>query len=150
MIKPREKVGYFDKEEKDFREVVLLEMLTLLSKKSNIQLVKLKSKVGPHFPDKKVDRVAVSSSIDTESRLVVKEIISGDSLKLKEYLPVKKKIIKPLYSFLDEEILLFAKLKDLKYYPKKQEPNKLNDFIDDFEKNHPEVKRAIINSLLKI
>jgi hypothetical protein len=51
---------------------------------------------------------------------------------------------------LDEEILLYAKLKKLKFEKYKVKKDKIREFEDEFEKKHPEVKRAIVNSLLEL
>lgn len=135
MIRNGEIVGYHDK--KDFRTVVLKEMLELFSEKSHIEIVKL--------PSKKADKIAVDSTLDLEADEIVKEIIG--TADFKEVSPVKGKIIKPLYLFLDEEVLLYAKLKNLKFEKIKEGKN---GFINELEKKHPEIKRAIVNSYLKI
>jgi len=63
-------------------------------------------------------------------------------------------VIKPLYLFLDEEVLLYAKLKKLKFKKeikgKKTKKDKISNFIDDLEVKHPEIKHAIINSYLEL
>jgi hypothetical protein len=46
--------------------------------------------------------------------------------------------------------LLYAKLKNLKYKNIKKKEDKLNNFLNNFEKKHPEVKRAIVNSILEL
>ena len=91
-----------------------------------------------------------TSSLDSESNDIVNLIILGNTSNLKKSLPVEKNVIKPLYLFLDEEILLYAKLRNLKFKKHKIKKDKINNFLIEFEKNHPEVKRAIVNSLLKL
>ncbi len=113
-------------------------------------------------------KLALNSSIDSESQEFLNNLVYGQSDKLKNFLPVFEYQIKPLYLFLDEEILLYGKLnhyfsnnnnncKEKNEYPKNidlKESNlkmkSINQFLNKLEKSHPEVKRAVINSLLKI
>ena len=60
------------------------------------------------------------------------------------------KTIKPLYLFLDKEVFLYAKLKGLKFKDVSKKKNKLDDFIDDLEKKHPELKHSVVNSYLEM
>jgi len=140
MIKHGDIIGY--KKGNDFKSIVLENMLKFISEKSDIKIVKL--------PDKESNKIAVNLSIDSEAEEIVKELIKGRTINLKKNLPVQGKTIKPLYLFLDEEILLYAKLKKLKFLKKKIKKNKISEFIDETEKKHPEVKRAIVNSLLEL
>ena len=50
--------------------------------------------------------------------------------------------------FLDKEVLLYAKLRKLKFEKIKERKNKIGKFIDRLEEKHPEVKRAIVNGCL--
>jgi len=140
MVKQGETISY--KDANDVNSVVLKRMLEFLSSKSRINLVK--------SSNKKSNKVALNSSLDSESENVILSLIEGNSLDLNKSLPLEKNIIKPLYLFLEEEIILYAKLNNLNFKENKITKNKTREFIDSFEKNHPEVKRAIINSLLKI
>jgi hypothetical protein len=140
MIKQGDFIGY--RKISDFKSVVLEEMLVFLSKKSGFSIAKL--------PNKKANKIAVDSSIDSESEDILKTIINGNASNIKKSLPVEKNIIKLLYLFLDEEILLYAKLRDLKFKHLKEKKDRINAFTNEFEKNHPEVKRAIVNSILKL
>jgi len=62
---------------------------------------------------------------------------------------VDGRVIKPLYLFLDKEVLLYAKLRGLKFgdVEEKRKDN-ISLFIDEMEKLHPEVKQAVIASYL--
>jgi len=140
MINNGDIVGY--KKSKNFKSVVLENVLKMLAEKGNVKVVKL--------PSRKINKIAVLSTIDLEAEEIIKEIIKGDLKKLDEIKSVVNKIIKPLYLFLDKEILLYAKLKGLKYKKEKLEKDKISKFIDETEKKHPEVKRAIVNSFLKL
>src|SRR3989339_777001 len=102
------------------------------------------------LPFKDSTKVAISFNVDVESHAIIKTIINGNSSKLNESSPKIGKIIKPLYLFTDKEILLYAKIKGLKFKDKKIKTDKITDFIDGLEVKHPEVKRAIVNSLLEI
>ena len=141
MISNSNMVGY--KFKKDFRSIVLGNILEMFSKKTLIELVRLPSK-------KKVDKIAIPSTIDLEADKFIHEIINKKLQTLKAIKPVNGKVIKPLYLFLDKEVLLYAKLNKLKFIKEKQTKNKINSFIDELEKKHPEVKRAVVNSYLKI
>ncbi len=140
MVNSGDVIGY--KEKKDFKGTVLKEILNFISDKSNFDIVKL--------PNKRANKIAVDSSIDSEAVDVSKKLIERTVSELKRDLPVEGKIIKPLYLFLDDEILLYAKIKKLKFKQIKENKNKINHFLDEFEKKHPEVKRAIVNSLLEL
>ena len=118
------------KKDKDFRSVVLKDVLEIYCAKANVKLTKS-------------GKIAVPSSLDLEAKQIVKSIIEN---KIDDISPTKNKIIKPLYLFLDEEILLYAKIRKLKFAKEK----KKEDFVDELEKKHPEIKRAIVNSYLKI
>ncbi|MCL5018687.1 MAG: hypothetical protein M1416_02905 [Candidatus Pacearchaeota archaeon] len=140
MIKQGEVIGY--KKTNDFKGVVLEYLLKMANEKSNFTLVKLPNKT---------DKIAIDSSLDSESENIVTSIIKENASGLKEELPVGEKIIKPLYLFLDEEILLYARLKKLGFSRDiKKRKDKIENFIDGLEKKHPEVKRAVVNSLLEI
>jgi tRNA(Ile)-lysidine synthase TilS/MesJ len=134
-------IGY--KNSGKFRDVVLQDVLEMFSEKGNVKLLKLPSK-------KRINKIAVSSTIDLESEEIVKDIILGSLGKMEDFRAVNKKSIKPLYLFLDKEVLLYAKLKGLKYNKEKIEKNKICDFINKLEIKHPEVKRAVVNSFLKL
>jgi hypothetical protein len=140
MINSKDVIGY--KKGGDFKSAVLEEMLDFISKKYNFNIVKL--------PNKKASKIAVNSSLDSESAKIMEILIDRKSTDLKSCFPVVSKEIKPLYLFLDEEILLFAKIKEIKFKEYKKNRGKIEDLTDEMEKNHPEVKRAIVNSFLKL
>jgi len=141
MIKQGDVVGY--KKNNNFKSVVLENLLQFASEQYNFELIKL--------PNKKINKIAIDESIDFGAENVVSSLIKGNATELKKDLPVEGKIIKPLYLFLDEEILLYARLKKLGFsrdvLGKK---TKIENFLDELEKKHPEVKRAVVNSLLEI
>jgi len=141
MIQRGEVIGY--KKSLGFRDIVLEDVLKMFSEKISGELVKLPSK-------KRISKIAVSSTIDLESEKFILEIIEGNLKEIDKIKAVDKKIIKPLYLFLDKEVLLYAKLKGLKYKKEKTERNKISNFINKLEEKHPEVKRAIVNSYLKL
>lgn len=140
MIKNNDFVVYENKG--DFRGVVLEDVLKMFAEKADIKLMKNKSN--------KSTKIAIPATTDTESDKLVHNLIKGNAKSLKELGPVVGKIIKPLYLFLDEEVLLYAKLKKLKYKKKVEKKDKISNFIDDLEQKHPEIKRAIINSYLEL
>jgi tRNA(Ile)-lysidine synthase TilS/MesJ len=138
MIKKGDKIFY--KRNNDFKGIVLSEILKFISGKIEITLINSKNKA---------DKIAIDSSLDSESENIIKILIKKNISDLKKFLPVYRKVIKPLYLFLDEEILLYARLKNLKFQKKKEKKDKIKNFEDELEKKHPEVKRAIVNTLLK-
>lgn len=140
MINKEDTVGY--KKENSFKWVVLEHVLKFVQEKANFELVKL--------PNKRAGKIASDSSLDSESEGVIRALIDGNASELKKYLPIHGNIIKPLYLFLEEEILLYAKLKGLKFKQQKERKDKIKIFADEFEKKHPEVKRAIMNGILEL
>ncbi len=139
MIKSGDVIWY--KKTNNFKGVVLEEMLKFISDKTNIILI---------TSQKRAKKIAVDESIDSEAQKVLNTLIKGNASKIKEYLPVEGKNVKPLYLFLDEEILLYARLTNLKFRKTEKKKNKTEKFVDEFEKKHPEVKRAIINGILEL
>ena len=139
MIKKGDVISY--KKKNDFRSVVLEVLLKMFSEKAFVNLVKM--------PNKKVNKIAISSTIDSEADKITQDIIKGDA-NLKKVSPSEGKFIKPLYLFLDKEVLLYARLKGLKFKEIKENKNNISKFIDELEKKHPEIKRAIVNSYLKL
>lgn len=141
MIQNNDKIAY--KKTSDFRDLVLEDILEMFAEKANIELIRLPSK-------KTTNKIAISSTVDSESDEIVHDIIKGTVKDLKKTLPVIKKTIKPLYLFLDKEVLLYAKLKNLKFKNKKNKQDKIQMFLNDLEKKHPEIKQAIVKGCLKI
>ncbi|HDK41875.1 MAG TPA: hypothetical protein ENG87_00735 [Candidatus Pacearchaeota archaeon] len=139
MIRINDVVFY--KKSNDFRSVVLGDLLNLLVNKGVIELSNIKNKAN---------KIALTDTLDTESDKIINTIIKGDINKLKNSRVVNNNILKPLYLFLDREVELYARLKGLKFSAKKTKKNKISLFIDDMEKNHPELKRAIVNSYLEL
>ena len=122
----------------DYGAVVLKYLFGILEEKG---VIELKGKGG---------KVAMTSTLDNESEEMVSELISGDEKNLKNLKPVDGNVIKPLYLFLDEEILLYAKLKGLKFKATREKETKIGKFINELEIKHPEIKRAVVSSYLKI
>jgi len=146
MIRSGDIVGH--KKGNDFRSVVLKDILNKFSEKAIVKIVKIPS-------NEKINKIAEPSTIDSESDKIIHSLIKGKVSELKEVSPVKKIkekiIINPLYLFSDKEVLLYAKLKGLKYVKKtKVKKDDISNFIENLEKKHPEVKRAIVNSYLKL
>lgn len=140
MIKKGDVVSY--KSKGGFRDVVLEDLLNLFVNKGVISVMKVSNK--------KANKIALSNTLDIESDKIVHILIKNNASKLKKLFPVDKKIIKPLYLLTDDEILLYAKLRNLKIKSKKTKKDKISSFIDELEKKHPEIKRAIVNSYLEL
>ncbi|MCK5624331.1 hypothetical protein KAI04_00635 [Candidatus Pacearchaeota archaeon] len=139
MIKNNDLIFYENKG--DFRGVVLEDVLKMFSEKADIKLVKRNN-----FKAKK----AISSTIDMGSDKFIHELIKGKVENLRDLKAVQGKVIKPLYLFLDEEVLLYAKLKGLKFRKEDEKKDNISNFIGNLEEKHPEIKRAIINSYLEL
>ena len=140
LIKSGDVIGY--RKGNDFREVVLENILKMISEKYGFDISVL--------PNKKANKIAVASTLDSESHDIVKSFVDEDVSKLKNILPSDGNFIKPLYLFLDEEVLLYAKLKNFKFKEAKKKDDRINNLLDDFEEKHPEVKRAVVNSILEL
>ena len=140
LIKNGDVIGY--KHGTGFREVVLENVLMMISEKYGFNVVKL--------PNVKSNKIAVSSTIDSESHDIVKSLVDENVSKLESLLPSDGNFIKPLYFFSYEEVLLYAKLRGFKFKKIKEKTDRINNLLDDFEKKHPEVKRAVVNSILEL
>ena len=138
MIKKNDVIGY--KKGNDFRSVVLENMLKMFKDKMMID-VRKNSKKGKF-------KIAIPDTINSTSDRIVHELIKGKIKNFKETAPVEKNIIRPLYLFTDEEVLLYAKLKKLKFKKQKIKKGKISEFVDELEKKHPEVKRAVVKGVL--
>lgn len=131
-----------------FKDVVLEDVLKMFAKKARVELKKI---AAYSQMNKKLinEKIAISDTLDNISSEIVEQILNGDVRKLKMK-PVEGKIIKPLFLFLDKEVLLYAKLRKLQYKNIKDEKNEISGFINDLEKKHPEIKNAIVKGWLKI
>jgi len=143
MINREDIIGYA--KSNTFRNAVLEDVLKMFAEKTNVELVKLPSR--KRFTKFAFPSTTDSKAYDFVSRLINSKIKIND---LNELLPKGKIVIKPLYLFLDKEVLLYAKIKRLKFKRGKKVFSKIEKFIDESEKKHPEVKRAIVNSFLKL
>jgi len=129
----------FYENKKDFCSVVLGEVLKIVESKGRIKLTQ----------KKRYDKFAKSSTLDDSAFEILNSFLLKNNKNLKEILPIYKKNIKPLYLFLDKEILLYAKLKNLKFKKIKKKKDRISEFLNESEKKHPEIKRAIVNGFLK-
>ena len=127
----------------DFRGVVLENLLEMFSHRALIEIFKTPTK-------KKFTRMAITSSTDTEAIKMTYTLIKRKVDTLKELAPVYGKVIKPLFLFLDKEVLLYAKLMGLKFKKIKIKEDKITKFVNDLEKKHPEIKNSIISSYLEL
>lgn len=134
MLEKGDVVGFSKK--RDFRSVVLEEVLKMLTKNGRIKLTS----------GKRSNKFATPLTTDLFAYEIFDSFVNGNIKDLKKK---NKKIIAPLILFLDKEVLLYAKLKDLKFEKNQEKKTKISRFIEGLEKNHPEVKRGIVNNLLK-
>lgn len=135
MISKKDILGYENK--KDFRNVTLIYLLKMLERKSPIRV-----------NARNFNKKAVANTTDIVSGKIIHNFIKKNfNIKIK---PIENKIIYPLYLFLDTEVLLYAKIKKLKFVSIKKTKSKWFDFVESLEKKHPEIKRAIVNSYLEL
>jgi len=127
----------------DFRGVVLENLLEMFSHRALISIFKADTK-------RKYTKKALTSTTDTEANKMTYILIKGDTNRLKELAPVYGKTIKPLFLFLDKEVLLYAKLMNLKFKKIAEKKDKISKFINELEKKHPEIKNSIISSYLEL
>ncbi len=170
MIQMEDIVGYV--RDNDFRSVVLEDVLKMFEEKGHVELIKLHSQAnGIKKTNNKITKIAVSDTTDSVTDKIVHEIIRGDIRKL-DVKPVEGKVIRPLYLFLDKEVLLYAKLRKLRFKrsshptrkstqnqgrqelrehcsPTLKTKNELSVFINELEMKHPEIKRAVVKGWMK-
>ena len=139
----REDIIFYENK-RDFRSVVLKNVLKIFSEKVRNELYFLKKVIN-----KKNFKIAVNDTLDITSSNIIKEIINK-KINLKKHSPIVGKTIKPLYLFLDKEVLLYTKLKKLKFINRKEKEDKISNFINNIEEKHPELKHSIVNSYLEI
>ena len=141
MISLGDVVAYDNK--KDFRTVVLVNLLNILAERGIIEAVKLSK-------SRKYTKKAIIATTDTEADKITNILVKGKVKSLNKIKPVDKKVIKPMFLFLDKEVLLYAKLLGLKFKKTKEIKNKLGKFVDDLEKKHSEIKHSIVQSYLEL
>jgi len=141
MIRKGDIVAYNNKG--DFRGVVLENLLNLFAEKGVIEVIKLPNK-------RKYTKKAVSHTTDTEADKMTNILVKGKVKALNEMKPMHKGVIKPMFLFLDKEVLLYAKLMGLKFKKSNESKDKLGKFVDDLEKGHPEIKHSIVKSYLEL
>ncbi len=126
----------------DFRGVVLEHLMTMFAEKALVKIIK--SGKG------KYTKIAVTATTDTEADEMTNILVKGNANALNELKPVNKKTIKPLFLFLDKEVMLYAKLMGLKFKARKENKDKLGRFVDELEEKHPEIKHSIVKSYLEL
>ncbi len=140
MIKKGDKVYYENK--RNFKDVVLEDILKRFSEKGNIVLLKNKAST--------YNKIAISSTLDSESESFISKLIKEKPENFKNLTPISGKIIKPLYLFLDKEVLLYAKLQKLKFKKSSFKETRFSEIINNLEKKHPEIKFSIIKGYLEL
>lgn len=141
MIQKGDVIAYENKG--DFRGVVLENLINMFAGRGIIDAIKLPSK-------RKYTKKAITSTTDTEADKMTHILVKGKTKELNELKPVNNKVIKPLFLFLDKEVLLYVSLMSLKFKEIKKTKDKLGNFIDELEKKHPEIKHSIVKSYLEL
>jgi tRNA(Ile)-lysidine synthase TilS/MesJ len=139
MINRGDVVSY--KKDNNFRDIVLEDALKFYASKAPVEITKNNRK--------NVTKIAVSITSDILANEIINSLINGNLKSLREK-PVEGKIIKPLFLFLDKEVLLYAKVKKLKFNKISNKENKIKNFINELEEKHLELKHAIVNSYLEL
>lgn len=135
MLKSGDVICY--KKGRGFRDAVLEDILNMRAERGDIILVK----------NRKGDKLALSNTSDFETYKIVDELFNS---KVGGHKPVEGKVIKPLILFLDKEVLLYAKLRGLKFQEEKKKKTKLGHFIDELEEKHPELKQAVVKGFIEL
>jgi len=138
MIKKEDIIGY--KKNNSFRSVVLEDVLKFYANKSPVKIIR---------NSRKITKMALSVTSDVVANEIIETLINGNLKSLKEK-PIEGKIIKPLFLFLDKEVLLYAKLRKLKFKKINSKKNKIENFVNELEEKHLELKHAIVNSYLEL
>ncbi len=128
----------FSLNKSDFRSVVLNELLKIF-KINNSKLVFLSKRQSGC-------KIILSTTADQIVVDFVGCLFNKNVKNFSTQLPSSKNSVRPLCLFLDKEVLLYANLKKFKFSEDKIIKKKLNSFIEDLEKKHPELKSAILQS----
>jgi hypothetical protein len=139
LVKKGDVIGY--KKTNNFRDLVLEDLLIYYQTRAPINIVKL--------PNNKANKIALSDTTDHISQIVIKNLLNK-KIRSTQELPILERIIRPLYLFLDQEVLLYAKLNNLKFKQEKENSDKIKKLFIDLEKKHKEVKNAVLNSYLNL
>jgi len=94
-------------------------------------------------------KIAIPETSESEAKEIINEIIKS-KIDEKKHKPVVGNVIKPLYLFLDCEVLLYAKLKGLRFKEINKKGDNIDKFILEMGKKHPELYHAIVNSYLEL
>ncbi len=91
-------------------------------------------------------KIALNYSTDFVAEKIIDLILNGNIKDKEKFKPVYKNKIMPLYLFLDKEIELYAKIKNIEFKKRKKE----NSLLNYLEKKHPEVKQSVVKGILEI
>ena len=116
------------------RKTVHLNSKVLLHLYSKFGFVKSRSKV-----------VALDDSTDDVATSIIESWFSNKPVDLS---PSSKNRIRPLYLMTDQEISIYASLKGISGKDKKKSDARI--MLDEMEKKHPEIKRAIVQAYLQL
>lgn len=136
----KDNIGY--KKGNFFREAVIEEILKFFSQKSGAKITPL---TNTNKPLKKITKITLPNTTDIEAEHFINSLINSKPSNTR--LPKYKKFIKPLYLLTDEEVLLYARLKKLKF---NNFTHTDSNILNTLQKNHPEVKSSVVQSYLKL
>lgn len=109
---------------------------------SNV-LMHLYEKFG--FAAKDSKTIALDDSTDDIAASLLDSWFSGKTARIS---PADGNKIRPFYLMTEKEIEIYASLKHIGGKPKKK--NRARQMLDEMEKKHPEVKRAIVQSWFQL
>jgi tRNA(Ile)-lysidine synthase TilS/MesJ len=90
--------------------------------------------------NKKINKIVVEHTLDDELNQFVKEIFQNKKHKK------QGKTIKILKNITDKDIMLFAKIKGLRFKPNKKD-KKFQDFLDQVQARYPNAKYNLLRNM---
>ncbi len=122
----------------------------IISKKKDFRNIVMNHLLEKFFQDrlsKKGNTITIASTIDSETEEFLENLTENTFAKIQK----KKNEIRPIHLFRDKEILLYARLINLKFNKRKKKKEKnLSKFLDELEKKHPEIKWSVMKSYSKL
>jgi len=136
-------VKYFEKKVKNTIRKYNMPINTLRGSSLKIKVV---NNILKNIPIRKGN--LNEKSLDDISVSVLHEMMYGKSENLSKFLPKNQ----PLYFLSEKEIILYAKIKNLKgsLAGRTGKKKEINEFMKKIEKTNPDIRHNIINSLLRI
>lgn len=97
-------------------------------------------KIKDYIRNNKINRIVIPWTLDDEISLFLENIFLNKKTR------IKKDYIKLLKTVTDKEIILFARLKNIKFRENKKN-KEIKEFLDKLEYKHPETKFSLLRSI---